>query len=94
LLLELGQIVEGERELRQAVEVARGQDARWPELRAVLALALSLRDRGDPEHGIAVLEPLYERFDEGHATVPLRVAGELLGRAPAAAPIMPSANIN
>lgn len=60
-------------DLSAALEVAREQEAQWPELRAAVALVRA----GAVE--VEVLRAVYERFEEGFETRELRAAAELLG---------------
>jgi class 3 adenylate cyclase/predicted ATPase len=69
-----GELAGDDSELRRAIEIARAQNAAWPELRAAVALARRL---GAP--GRELLAPIYERFEEGFSTRELREAAELLG---------------
>jgi tetratricopeptide (TPR) repeat protein len=73
----------GEASLRKSVEVARAQHAKLLELRAALALAGLLRDRGQPDEARAELQPVYDWFTEGADTSELREARSLLETLPA-----------
>ena len=64
---------------RQALDEARRQGALAWELRAGTSLARLLRDRGRSAEGLAILQPVYERFTEGFDTADLRSARALLG---------------
>jgi predicted ATPase/DNA-binding winged helix-turn-helix (wHTH) protein len=63
---------------RQALDCARGQGALSWELRAATSLARLFRDQSESDEGMAVLQPVYDRFTEGFDTADLRVAKALL----------------
>ena len=63
---------------RQALDWAHRQGALSWELRAATSLAGLRRDQGRPEEGMALLQPVYDRFTEGFATVDLKAAKALL----------------
>jgi len=65
--------------LRRALEIARGQEAKWFELRAATSLARLLRDRGRRDEARALLQPIYAWFSEGFDTADLKGAKALLG---------------
>jgi class 3 adenylate cyclase/tetratricopeptide (TPR) repeat protein len=71
---------ESEAELlfRRAVEVARRQEARSLELRAVLSLSGHLRARGQSADARGLLAPIHSWFSEGFDTQDLRDAKALL----------------
>ena len=61
-----------------AIEQARAQRALAWELRAVISLARLLSTSGRAAKAQAYLQPVYDRFTEGHQTRDLRMAAELL----------------
>lgn len=69
---------EGERSVRQAIEVARRRAARSPELRAATGLARLWDARGDRERARRLLAPLCRWFTEGADTADVRAARGLL----------------
>jgi tetratricopeptide (TPR) repeat protein len=69
---------EAEDLLRRALEIAREQEAKFPELRAATSLARLLRDQGQRDEARALLQPLYAWFTEGFETAPLKHAKALL----------------
>jgi predicted ATPase len=69
---------EGERALRQALEVARKQRARMLELRAAVSLGRLLLDRGDRDEARSTLAGIYAAFTEGLDTADLAEARALL----------------
>jgi class 3 adenylate cyclase/tetratricopeptide (TPR) repeat protein len=79
-LRSAGDSDEAENLFRNALKVARKQEARSWELRAALDYARLLTDQGRSDEASALLQPLYERFDEGHDTRDLReTAAQLAG---------------
>jgi predicted ATPase len=78
LLLMHGDEGSAEAAFRSAIDVARRQQARAFELRAVTALARLLRASGQTSLAREALEPLYASFTEGHETADLRAARALL----------------
>ena len=69
---------EGERLLRRAVEIARGQGARSLELRAALPLCRLLHERGESDQARSLLSGVYGSFSEGFESGDLRDARALL----------------
>ncbi len=67
-----------ERCFRRSIEVARGQQARSPELRAATSLARFWAERGERQKAHALLAPVYGRFTEGFDTLDLIDAKVLL----------------
>ena len=54
-----------EASLRRAIDVAKSQHSRMPELRASLALGLLLQSRGQLDEAVALVRPIHEWFSEG-----------------------------
>src|SRR5208282_2623 len=73
-----GAAVAAEDHFRQALDWARRQGALSWELRAATSLARLLRDQGRPAEGMALLQPVYDRFSEGFDTADLKTAKALL----------------
>jgi class 3 adenylate cyclase/predicted ATPase len=69
---------EGEQELRQALSVARDQDAKGFELGAATSLARLLGERGRRTEAYDLLAPIYGWFTEGFDTADLKAAKVLL----------------
>ena len=55
----------GEASLNRAIQIAQAQQAKMLELRAAVSLAKLHRDRGRTAEAAALLQPLYEWFQEG-----------------------------
>ena len=72
--------LEAEKYFRRAIEIARGQSARWWELRATVSLARLLRDTGRRDEARAMLAEIYGWFTEGFDTADLKDAKALLDR--------------
>ena len=70
----------GERCLHQSLEVSRGQGAHAWELRAATSLARLWMDSAREAEAKEILAPVYEAFTEGHHTLDLREARQLLDR--------------
>ena len=81
LLLVLGRqnVDRSEFALQQALEVARGQQAKSLELRAATSLARLWRDQGKSDEARNMLSQVYEWFTEGFDTPDLKEASTLLG---------------
>ncbi len=62
----------------RALEIAREQEAKSPELRAATSLALLWRDQGKQAEARDLLAPLYGWFTEGFDTQDLKDAKALL----------------
>ncbi|MDI1480352.1 TOMM system kinase/cyclase fusion protein [Polyangium sp. y55x31] len=79
-LLAQGESAMGEAEyhFREAVDVARRQDARMPELRATISLCRILRARGRIDEARRMLEGVFGWFTEGFETPELKDAQSLL----------------
>jgi tetratricopeptide (TPR) repeat protein len=69
---------EAEKCFREALEVARGQEAKWWELRASVSLARLLRDTGRRNEACTLLTEIYNWFTEGFDTADLKDAKALL----------------
>jgi adenylate cyclase len=69
---------EAEACFHKAVDVARGQDAKWWELRAATKLARLWAGRGERRKARELLGPIYDWFTEGFDTPDLREAKTLL----------------
>jgi predicted ATPase len=69
---------EGEAWLQQALDVARGQEAKALELRAVMSLARLWQQQGKREEARELLAPVYGWFTEGFDTADLQEAKALL----------------
>jgi predicted ATPase len=69
---------------RQALQLARTQDALFWELRAAMSLATLHRTRGRSAEAIACLRPIYDRFTEGFDTAELIAARQILAELSAA----------
>lgn len=74
-----GETPEGEAALREALRIARAQDAAGLELRAGLSLARLWQSAGRRTEACALLAPIHARFTEGHDTADLQDAARLLG---------------
>jgi predicted ATPase len=69
---------EAEAYFRQAIEIARGQHAKAFELRAVMSLSRLMQNQGRREEARCLLAETYGWFTEGHQTLALQEARELL----------------
>ena len=69
---------EAEECLYQALDIARQQETRSLELRAVMSLSLLLREQGKQDEARQMLADIYGWFTEGFDTVDLREAKALL----------------
>ncbi len=65
---------------RQALDIARRQEALSWELRAATSLARLLRNQRRPADAITCLQPVYDRFTEGFGTADLTAAKQLLNK--------------
>ena len=79
VLLQQGAVGEAEGCFRRALEVAREQKAKSPELQAATSLARLLRDQGRRDEAHALLAPVHDWFTEGFDTQDLKDAKTLLG---------------
>jgi len=76
---------------RQAIEVARRQQARSLELRAALHLSRLWRQQGKRDNALQLLVEIFGWFTEGFATPDLQEAQELLGALTGELPNIPRA---
>src|SRR5262249_22917659 len=67
-----------ETSFQRALEIARGQQARWWELRAAISLSQLWQRQGKRQAAHALLAPLYDWFTEGFDTADLQAARVLL----------------
>jgi predicted ATPase len=73
-----GAAAAAEDHFRQALDWARRQGTLSWELRTATSLARLLRDQGRSADGLALLQPVYDRFTEGFGTSDLKTAKALL----------------
>ncbi|MDI1430142.1 TOMM system kinase/cyclase fusion protein [Polyangium sorediatum] len=73
-----GAMGEAEHHFRKAMDVACGQGARMPELRATMALSRILRTQGQNDEARRMLEEVYGWFTEGFENADLKAARVLL----------------
>ena len=78
LKLQQGDVAAAENLYRQALAIAKTQDAKLWELRAVISLAILARDHGHHSEAISLLTPLHNWFTEGFGTQDLKEAKTLL----------------
>jgi predicted ATPase len=71
-------VAEAEQCFRTAIEIARRQTARSPELRATTSLARLLAKQGRRDEAHAMLAEIYGWFTEGFDTADLKDAKALL----------------
>ena len=64
--------------MQKTLDVARQQNARWPELRASRDLARLWAERGERQRALDLLAPVYDWFTEGFDTPDLVEAKALL----------------
>ena len=72
--------IEAEQCFRNALEVARAQEAKWWELRASVSLARLLDRQGKRNEARLMLADIYNWFTEGFETSDLKDAKALLDR--------------
>ncbi|HVN86514.1 MAG TPA: adenylate/guanylate cyclase domain-containing protein [Candidatus Binatia bacterium] len=77
--------VDAERDLRRAIDIARGDGARSLELRAATSLARVLADQGRPKEARRMLAEVHGWFSEGFDTADLRAARAVLDTLPQSA---------
>jgi class 3 adenylate cyclase len=70
---------EADNAFQQALRVAREQNGRSLELRAAVSYARSLTRRERAGEAVAILQPVYDWFTEGHDTKDLKEAAAVLG---------------
>jgi tetratricopeptide (TPR) repeat protein len=78
ILLTLDKKEEAEAALQRALTVARGQHARWWELRAATSLAKHWYNEGKSSDAYSLMQPVYSWFVEGFNTTDLRDAKALV----------------
>jgi predicted ATPase len=78
LMRDSSAVAEAEACFRRAVEIARGQSAKWWELRTTVSLARLLRDTGRRDEACVILSEIYNWFTEGFDTADLKDAKGLL----------------
>ena len=78
LMRDSSATVEAEKCFRKAIEIARGQSAKWWELRATTSLARLLRERNSRDEARLMLSEIYNWFTEGFDTADLKDAKALL----------------
>jgi predicted ATPase len=78
LILRQGDRKVAEDLYRQALGIARKQEAKLWELRAAVSLAILSRDLGRRSEAHELLAPIYEKFTEGFGTQDLKRAKALL----------------
>jgi predicted ATPase len=78
LLLMAGNVAAAERSLREAMAIARRQQAKSWELRAANNLARLWQQQGKTEEARQLLQPIYDWFSEGFDTPDLQEARALL----------------
>jgi predicted ATPase len=67
-----------EESFRTAVDIARDQEAKFPELRSTMSLARILAKQGKRDEALAMLSDIYGWFTEGFDTADLKDAKALL----------------
>jgi predicted ATPase len=78
LLLRHGNAVAAEKLYREALDIARNQEAKLWELRAAVSLARLRRDQGRGAEARNLLAPVYDWFTEGFDTPDLKETKALL----------------
>jgi tetratricopeptide (TPR) repeat protein len=78
LLAGAGTVSEAETAMKQAIAVARWQNAKSWELRGATSLARLRRQQGRQQEAVALLAPIYAWFTEGLDTADLKEAKALL----------------
>jgi len=77
-LVGLNQLEDGQTALKEALRIARRQQAKAYELRAATSLARLWGEQGQREHARELLGPVYGWFTEGFDTADLKEAAALL----------------
>jgi predicted ATPase len=78
LVSSASRVEEAEACFAQSLECSRRQGARGWELRSAIDLARLRANRGKPEDGRTLLQPIVDRFVEGRDTADLHAAERLL----------------
>jgi predicted ATPase len=78
LLLDVPRPQDAEQAFREAIEIAKQQDAKSLQLRAATSLGRFLRDNGRAEEARSLLSEVYGWFTEGFDTADLKEASALL----------------
>ena len=78
MLIDPPDEAEAERCFRTAIDIARGQGARWWELRATTSLARLLKRQGKAAEARSRLSEIYNWFTEGFEFADLKDAKALL----------------
>jgi tetratricopeptide (TPR) repeat protein len=78
LMRDFSATVEAEACFRKAIEIARGQSAKWWEMSATTSLARLLAKQGKRDEARAMLADIYNWFTEGFDTANLKNAKALL----------------
>jgi len=78
LMSDSSATAEAENCIRQSIQIARRQSAKWWELRAAVSLARLLRHENRRDEARAMLAELYNWFTEGFDTADLQDAKALL----------------
>ena len=78
MLRDTSDLSEPEVLLREAVDVAKKQNAKWLELRATTSLARLLAAQGNRDEARVMLAEIYNWFTEGFDTADLKEAKALL----------------
>ena len=78
LMRDSSAVAEAEKCFRKAIEIARGQSAKWWELRATVSLARLLAKRGKRDEARAMLDEIYNWFAEAFDTADLKDAKALI----------------
>ena len=78
LAANVGSVAQAESDLLAALEIARGMDAKWPELQAANRLARLWQSQGKHKEAHDLLAPIYNWFTEGFDTKDLKEAKTLL----------------
>jgi len=86
-LQDEGDARQAEAVFREALEVAREQDAKSWELRAATDYARLMQGQGRREEALALVQPVYDWFTEGHDTRDLREAAALLKQLRESSPV-------
>jgi tetratricopeptide (TPR) repeat protein len=78
LMRDSSATAEAEKAYRKAIEIAKGQSAKWWELRATTSLARLLRDTNRRDEARKMLSEIYNWFTEGFDTADLKDAKAML----------------